>query len=144
MKDPIQRFFATGQVSLMQARLDAVDADGNPKLLAMGVRDKPAGAGFDRPRPRFGGPGGFSFNTTRNIADSPVYVRGEPDHPGETRVPRGTLTVLAKEPLRIGRRTSGRAGAGRVDRQQGQPAHARAGEPRVAAPVRPRPGADRR
>ena len=45
MKDPIQQFFATGQIALLQARLDAYDADGNPKLLAMGVRDKPAGPG---------------------------------------------------------------------------------------------------
>src|SRR5437868_4592062 len=42
MRDGTQRFFATGRISLLQARLDAYDADGNPKLLAMGVRDKPA------------------------------------------------------------------------------------------------------
>jgi hypothetical protein len=36
MRDPIQRFFATGRISLLQARLDAYDAEGNPKLLAMG------------------------------------------------------------------------------------------------------------
>jgi cytochrome c553 len=33
MRDPIQQFFATGQISLLQARLDAYDAEGNPKLL---------------------------------------------------------------------------------------------------------------
>jgi len=40
MKDQTQQFLTAGQISLLQARLDAYDADGNPKLLAMGVRDK--------------------------------------------------------------------------------------------------------
>ena len=35
---PIQRIFIAGQVAILQSRLDSFDADGNPKLLAMGVR----------------------------------------------------------------------------------------------------------
>jgi len=52
--DPIRTIFPRGQVSLLQARLAAYDSEGNPKLLAMGVRDKPAGKGGPG-----GGPGGF-------------------------------------------------------------------------------------
>jgi hypothetical protein len=105
MKDPIQRFFASGQLSLLQARLDAYDADGNPKLLAMGVRDKPMGRGFGPPRRGFAG---FTYDGTRTIADSPVYNRGEPDQPGSTRVPRGTLQVMIRTPLKVPSTSSGR------------------------------------
>jgi hypothetical protein len=105
MRDPIQQFFATGQVSLLQARLDAYDADGGPKLLAMGARDKPAGPG---PGPRRGGFAGFTYDGTRAIADSPVYARGEPDQPGGPRVPRGTLRVMTRAPLKVKPTSSGR------------------------------------
>jgi cytochrome c553 len=105
MKDPIQRFFATGQISLLQARLDAYDAGGEPKLLAMGVRDKPAGR---ESRPPRGGFAGFTFNGTRTVADSPVYNRGEPDQPGASRVPRGTLQVMTRTPLKVPATSSGR------------------------------------
>lgn len=103
-RDATQRFFATGQLSLLQARLDAHDADGGPKRLAMGVRDKPVGREPGRPR---GGLPGYSSGTY-TIADSPVYVRGEPDQPGEPRVPRGALQVLPGAPLKIGSTSSGR------------------------------------
>jgi hypothetical protein len=108
MKDPIQQFFASGRIALLQARLDAYDGDGNPKLRAMGVRDKPARSGFSPPRGRFGGPGGFTYDGTRAIADSPVYNRGEPDQPGDTRVRRGALQVISKAPLTVGPTSSGR------------------------------------
>jgi hypothetical protein len=108
MRDPIQQFFATGRISLLQARLDAYDGDGNPKLLAMGVRDKPARPGFSPPRGRFGGPGGFTYDGTRAIADSPVYNRGEPDQPGESRVRRGALQVIGEAPLTVRPASSGR------------------------------------
>src|SRR5262245_59212856 len=49
-KDGLQRFFASGALSLLQARLDAFDPDGDPKTLAMGVRDKPARAGSRLPK----------------------------------------------------------------------------------------------
>lgn len=104
-KDGMQQFFASGQLSLLQARLDAFDADGNPKLLAMGVRDKPARAESAPPR---GGFAGFTYNGTRAIADSPVYVRGEPDQPGDSRVPRGTLQVMTLTPLKVSSTSSGR------------------------------------
>lgn len=103
--DPIQRFFASGRISLLQARLDAFDDQGEPKRLAMGVRDKPAGRTSAWSR---GGFAGFTFNGTRAIADSPVYLRGEPDQPADARVPRGTLQVMTRVPLRIQATSSGR------------------------------------
>ena len=39
-QDGMAQFFSFGQISLLQARLDAYDASGQPKLLAMGVRDR--------------------------------------------------------------------------------------------------------
>ncbi len=107
MKDGTQRFLASGQISLLQARLDAYGSDGEPKLLAMGVRDKPARDPGSR-RGRFGGFAGFSFDVTRAIGDSPIYARGESDQPSETKVPRGTLQVVSQEPLKIPSGTSGR------------------------------------
>jgi hypothetical protein len=104
-KDPIQRFFSSGTVALLQAGIDAYDADGNPKLLAMGVRDKPAGRSSGRPRFGFAG---FTYDGTRTIADSPVYVRGEPDQPESSRVPRGTLRMMARVPLKVSPTSSGR------------------------------------
>lgn len=113
--DPLRRIFPSAQIAQLRSRLDSFDADGNPKLLAVGVRDKPAskGGGFG---PGGGivpkkGPvgGGFApFGGTFTIADSPVYNRGEPDQPSAERVPRGTLQVLTKKPLRIPAGTSGR------------------------------------
>jgi len=106
--DPIRRIFPTGQVALLRARLDMFDTEGNPKLLAMGVRDKPAAKGG----PGGFGPGGFGpkggFGGSNTIADSPVYNRGEPDKPTTDRVPRGTLQVMSNVPLKIRPGTSGR------------------------------------
>ena len=108
--DPIRRIFPAGQVALLRARLEAFDSDGNPKLLAMGVRDKPAGRGG------FGG-GGFGgggfgrfggFAGSPVIADSPIYTRGEPDKPTAERVPRGVPQVMTRKPIRIPSGTSGR------------------------------------
>ncbi len=104
-KDALRRFFASGQLSLLQARLDAYDADGNPRLLAMGVRDKPARRGFGPPRRGFAG---FTYDGMRSIADSPVYNRGEPDQPGDSRVPRGTLQMMSRTPLVVPSTSSGR------------------------------------
>jgi len=108
MKDPVQQFLTSGQISLLQAQLDAFDADGNPKLLAMGVRDKASGPDFPSRRGRFGGPGGFTYDGTRSIADSPIYTRGESEQPSEERVPRGALQVLTRTPLQIDPQASGR------------------------------------
>ncbi len=109
MKDGLQQFFAQGRISLLQAQLDACEVDGRPKRLAMGVRDKPTPAGTglrlgSRGR-RFGD---FTYDGMESIDDSPVYVRGEPDQPGERRVPRGTLQVISTEPLVIAATSSGR------------------------------------
>src|SRR5207253_719669 len=59
MKDATQQFLTSGQIALLQARLDAYDVDGNPKLLAMGVRDKPAGSALTPAKGKFGGFAGF-------------------------------------------------------------------------------------
>ncbi len=70
------------QSALLQSQLDQYEADGSPKLLAMGVRDKPYGA------------------------DSRLFVRGELDQPGEY-VKRGFPQVLTtKQPKLM--RASGR------------------------------------
>jgi cytochrome c553 len=109
--DPIRTLFPRGQVALLHARLDSFDSDGNPKLLAMGVRDKTAGRGGP------GGPGGFGpggfgprggLGVSNVIADSPVYDRGEPEKPSAARVPRGTLQVMSKSALKISSGQSGR------------------------------------
>ncbi len=105
--DPIRTILPRGQVSLLRARLDAFDSEGNPKMLAMGVRDKPVGKGGFGPKDGFAPKGPFGRPGTFTIADSPVYDRGEPDKPSATRVPRGTLQVLSKSPLRV---TSGQSG----------------------------------
>lgn len=106
-QDPTQRFLISGQISLLQAQLDAYESDGWPKLLAMGVRDKPAG----RERRRGGGFGGFAGFTAdgqRTIADSPLYERGESDQPSARRIPRGTIHLPGLPGLRIPSDTSGR------------------------------------
>jgi hypothetical protein len=57
------------RMNTLEAKLPVYEADGTPKLLAMGVRDKA--------RP----------------ADSPLYIRGEVDKPGAV-VPRGFVQVV--------------------------------------------------
>jgi len=97
--------------------LGSFDAGGRPKILAMGVQDRPAPsqsqgffsnaggmnpakAGFAR---LYGGAPAFN-----SITDSPLYARGEVDKPGE-KVPRGFLTVLTSgEAPAIRPGTSGR------------------------------------
>lgn len=106
-QDPTQRFLISGQISLLQARLDAYESDGYPKLLAMGVRDKPAG----RDRRRGGGAFGFAGFTgdgTRTIADSPLYERGESDQPSARPIRRGTIHLPGMPGLQIPANTSGR------------------------------------
>jgi cytochrome c553 len=110
--DPIRTIFPRGQVGLLQARLNAFDTEGNPKVLAMGVRDKPERKGGGPGGPGGFGPGGFGpkggFGGSTTIADSPVYDRGEPDKPSTARVPRGTLQVMSQTPLKISNGQSGR------------------------------------
>jgi cytochrome c553 len=112
-KEPINNIFNVAQIALNKSKLDSYEADGTPKLLAMGVREKPAagfgpgGGGFGPGGfgPKAGMKGGFGGFGTRTVADSPLYVRGEVDKPGEV-VPRGLLQVLAPAPYLI--RGSGR------------------------------------
>lgn len=111
--DPIRRIFPTAQLAQLRSRLASFDSDGNPKLLAMGTRDKPTTPNGFTPKRGFGPgmmrPGGFGgFGGTQSIADSPIYGRGEPDKPSAERVPRGTLQVMSKTPLKIKGGESGR------------------------------------
>jgi hypothetical protein len=107
--DQIQRIFIIGQTALLQSKLDSVDAEGNPKMLAMGVRDKPAVGGGFRPGGGMGGPGFGPFGPgSRTIADSPIYTRGEVDKPGAV-VPRGFLQVMTTTTPHI------RTGSGRLE-----------------------------
>jgi hypothetical protein len=100
-----------GQVGALEVELDSYTSAGQPKLLAMGVQDRPAssstggfGGGFrEALRGRF--PGGNVFTT---ITDSPLFARGEVDKPGE-KVPRGFVQVLSPaEAPQIAASTSGR------------------------------------
>jgi hypothetical protein len=106
---PVQRVFILGQTAILQSKLDAVDSEGNPKLLAMGVRDKPTGPGFGPPK-KGPGPGGFGpfAGGSRVIADSPVFTRGEVDKAGAV-VPRGVLQVVTTSPPQV------RTGSGRLE-----------------------------
>jgi hypothetical protein len=67
------------QIQLTESKLAQYEADGTPKRMAMSVREK------------------------GRVKDSPIYVRGEPEKPGDV-VPRGSLQVitLAMEPIRQG------------------------------------------
>ncbi|HEV3384411.1 MAG TPA: DUF1549 and DUF1553 domain-containing protein, partial [Gemmata sp.] len=108
--DVIRRIFNQAQIALLQSHLDAFDASGSPKLLAMGVQEKPAGRGG------FGGPKGFApkgplgpfARGTTTIADSPIYARGEPEKPSADLVPRGAIQVVSKTQPRILGGSSGR------------------------------------
>jgi cytochrome c553 len=105
--DPINNIFPAAQVALLRSRLDSHHADGTPKLQAMGARDKRGfGGGFEPKGPPKGGFG--QFGGTRTVSDSPLYARGEPDKPSGERIPRGTLQVMTKTPLKIRSTESGR------------------------------------
>jgi hypothetical protein len=108
--DLTRRIVTQGQVALLRARLDAFDSDGNPKMMAMGVREKPAGrVGFNGgmgPGPK--GPMGPFARGMATIGNSPIYARGEPEKPSADLVPRGVLQVVSKTQPRIAAGSSGR------------------------------------
>ncbi len=110
--DRLANIFPAAQLSLAQSKLDTYDADGTPKLQAMGTRDKPERGGGFTPKGPFG-PGGFGpkggFGGSRTIDDSPIYTRGEPNQPTAEKVARGTLQVMSKSPLKI------KSGSGRLE-----------------------------
>jgi len=64
------------RIIAIDARLNLYEMDGTPKALAMGVREN------------------------RRMVNSPVFVRGEADHPGEV-IPRGVLQVVGTRQPRI-------------------------------------------
>ena len=80
------------QIHLLESPAgDLTSADGTPRPLAMAVRDR------------------------RQPADSPLYIRGEPDKPGEV-VPRGLPQVLTAGDGRVRSRGPRPARAGRLAR----------------------------
>jgi hypothetical protein len=117
--DFIRRLILQAQIAGIRSRLDSFDANGEPKLLAMGVRDKPAprsgNAGPFGARPGSWGrpalmapPRANRFTGQTVIADSPIFTRGEPDQPTAEVVPRGVPAILAGRPLSIPATASGR------------------------------------
>jgi cytochrome c553 len=90
LRDPAKRQAAGGQIlllssriSLQEAKLDAFDAEGNPRARAMGARD------------RF------------RAADVPLLTRGDIDTPGD-KIPRGLPQVLVTGSGEVHTRGSGR------------------------------------
>jgi hypothetical protein len=86
------------RIATLQGQLASYDSEGNPKQLAMGVRDAAPGG------PGGGGPGGGGFGkgpgfgSGFTMGDSPLYDRGEVSKPG-TKVPRALPRVLtSKQP----------------------------------------------
>jgi cytochrome c553 len=108
--DPINNIFNVAQVAILRSKLDTYHADGTPKLLAMGARDKRGfGGGFEPKGPKGPkGPNFAPFGGSRVVGDSPLFARGEPDKPSTEKIPRGTLQVATKAPLRIRSMESGR------------------------------------
>jgi hypothetical protein len=79
----IQRIFIGARVTQLQSQLGQYESDGQPKAFAMGVRD------------------------ARFVSDSPLYVRGEIDQPGD-QVPRGVPQVMTTTQPSISFQSSGR------------------------------------
>lgn len=75
-RDAVRNIFTLAQLSQLQSRLSLYDAEGKPRLLAMGVRER--------------------FRTV----NSPVYVRGEVNKPGEV-VPRGVPQIFPGRAPRV-------------------------------------------
>jgi acetyl esterase/lipase/cytochrome c553/mono/diheme cytochrome c family protein len=68
-------------LNTLEARLKAYEADGTPKVMAMGVRDR------------------------KSAKDSELYIRGDVDKPG-AKVPRGFVQVLCDADSRLSLRES--------------------------------------
>jgi hypothetical protein len=110
--DQLRRLFLIARTGQLEAELKTYDASGNNKLLCMGVLDEPAerklGDGLGdfvkrRIQERVSRPAQFS-----QVADSPLYIRGDVTKPTGT-VPRGFVSVLSKgEAPSIKPKTSGR------------------------------------
>jgi hypothetical protein len=101
------------QVTQLETQLSTLNPDGSIKALALAVSDKPAAPDFGKvqqrfPRfaPQFGGR--RDRVELMFIADSPQFIRGEIDKPGDV-VPRGLPEFLAGEAkAEIGSDESGR------------------------------------
>lgn len=104
----------TSQMAQIEVELAAVNADGTPKSLAMGVTEKPIQA----PTPggmfagrRNGGAGGGPmarrFTGFEQIGDSPLLLRGDIDSPSE-KVARGVTGLLDTNAQSVPPTSSGR------------------------------------
>jgi hypothetical protein len=87
------------QTGMLEAELNSFDANGRPKIQAMGATDRPevssassgfGGGGMMGMRRLYGG-----FAAFPTITDSPLYARGDVDKPGD-KVPRGFISVLSQ------------------------------------------------
>jgi hypothetical protein len=88
--------FLSIRIATVTSQLASYDSEGNPKQLAMGVRDAGPGGG---PGPGIGkGPGfgGVGFA----MGDCPLYQRGEVSKPA-AKVPRGLPRVLTSKQTKI-------------------------------------------
>ena len=111
-RDRLRR--ANSMLATLRYRLLIDRPGGPPRAFAMGVRERD------------------------EAVDSPLYVRGELDQPGEV-VPRGLVRVLCDGFVRIDRGGERPSRAGRLARLAREPAdRPRDREPGLAAPVRPR------
>jgi hypothetical protein len=81
--------------SQLESELDAFDDSGMPKILCMGVEDRPvASAAAPARRGPQAGPGKKQQGGFDSIGDSPLFFRGEATQPKD-RVPRGVPEFLA-------------------------------------------------
>lgn len=124
-RDQQRRIALIVRTGELETRLKAYDEEGNSRCLSMGVQDQPierkGGASLlQRLQRRLGRPAQFS-----QINDSPVYLRGEADKPGE-RVKRGFVSVLTQgEAPTIPSQSSGRLELAQWMVSQGNPLTAR-------------------
>ena len=117
-RDRLRR--ANSMLATLRYRLLIDRPGGPPRAFAMGVRERD------------------------EAVDSPLYVRGELDQPGEV-VPRGLVRVLCDRDARTDRGGERTSRAGRLARLARESAdRPRDREPGLAAPVRPRAGANPR
>jgi hypothetical protein len=95
-----QLIFYGIRISTLEGQLNSYDSEGNPKQLAMGVREATAGGGFGGgPGGPKGGPGGFG-GPGFVMGDCPLYERGEVAKPG-TKVARSLPRVLTSKQPKI-------------------------------------------
>ena len=102
----IQVQVALGKMAELENRLKSFDEQGDAKAFCMGVQDRPAGKANPPPMRQTkvveikGSSGVRPPSGFETIADSPLFVRGELNEPGE-RVPRGFPAFLSSGPASV-------------------------------------------